>query len=493
MRQHLQRLGTDTAIYGVSTIVGRLLNFLLVPFYTNLLLPADLGIVSYVYSIIAFLNVLYGYGMESAYFKYATSREIGTAKENFSLPFMSLFASSIFFSLILLGFQGTWGEMLRLPERYGGIVTYAALIMALDAAAIIPFAALRLERRAKTFAVIKVLNIAVNVLLNVLLLVVLRMGVMGVFVSGLAASAVTLLALLPTIVRNFSWEFDGSLYAALLKFALPYIPAGLATQAIQVIDRPIMRALTDDATVGIYQANYRLGIFMMLIVQMVDFAWRPFYFSIAGEPNAREVFARTLTYLVLVMTGVFLLLTLFIRDLVAIHLFGHYLIHPSYWGGLGVVPIVLLGYMFLGISNNFSAGVYIEKKTQYLPVITFIGAGVNIAANYLLIPTMGVLGGAWATLLAYLAMALVLYGVAQRVYPVVYEFGRLLKIAAAAAVIVILFLLLPFAAMGTWAALILKAGLVLLFPGLVVMMKFFEKGEKAFIKELFSRFTSAAA
>jgi O-antigen/teichoic acid export membrane protein len=484
MRQHLQRLGTDTAIYGVSTIVGRLLNFLLVPFYTNILLPEDLGIVSYVYSIIAFLNVIYAYGMESAYFKYSTSQEIGTAKQNFSVPLLSLFTSSILFSVILLTLQGSVNEALHIPAKYYNIVGYAAIIIALDAMAIIPFAALRLERKAKTFAAVKVLNILINVVLNIILLLVLKMGVAGIFISGLAASAVTLLLLIPTIVRNFSWEMNVPLLSALLTFALPYIPAGLATQAIQVIDRPIMRALTDDTTVGIYQANYRLGIFMMLIVQMFDFAWRPFYFSMAKEPNAKQLFARVLTYLVLIMTTVFLVLTLFIRDFVALRLFGHHIIHQSYWTGLNVVPVVLLGYLFLGISNTVSAGVYIEKKTKYLPMITFIGAVVNIVANYMLIPSIGIIGGAWATLLAYLIMAVVLYIVAQRVYPMKYEFGRLGKISFAAGIVIALYFIVPLATLGSLFAIAIKLGLIIVFFLLIVGMRFFEKGERAFIKQL---------
>ena len=491
MRQHLKRLGTDTAIYGVSTIVGRLLNFLLVPFYTNILLPEDLGIVSYVYSIIAFLNVIYAYGMESAYFKFSTSQELGTTKQNFSVPMLSLCTSSLLFSIVLLALQGSLNAALHIPAKYYSIVGYAAVIMALDTAAIIPFAALRLERRAKTFAAVKVSNILINIVLNIVLLLGLKMGVAGIFISGLAASAVTLVLLIPTIIRNFSWEMNTPLLTALLTFALPYIPAGLATQAIQVIDRPIMRALTDDATVGIYQANYRLGIFMMLIVQMFDFAWRPFYFSMAKEPNAKQLFARVLTYLVFIMTVVFLVLTFFIRDFVALRIFGHHIIHPNYWTGLSVVPIVLLGYLFLGVSNTFSAGVYIEKKTKYLPVITFIGAGVNIVANYLLIPAIGILGGAWATFLAYLIMAFVLYLVAQRVYPMTYEFGRLAKIAFAAGIAVALYAILPLAGFSTLFALFSKFALVILFFLLIAGMRFFEKGEQAYIRQLVMSVRSA--
>ena len=279
MRQQITRLGTDTLMYGVSTILGRLLNFLLVPLYTNILSPGDLGIVSYVYSLIAFVTVLYSYGMESAYFKYSTSLEIGSPEENFSTPFSSLFSSSVFFSLFIVAAQSPLSRMLHIPESYGAIIPCTAGIMAFDAMAIIPFASLRMEHKPKIFAALKFLNIVINVSLNIVFLVVLRMGVPGVFLSSLIASGVTLLLLLPTILRQFTISVNGQLLKSLLRFALPYIPAGLATQAVQVIDRPILRSLTDDATVGIYQANYRLGIFMMLVVQMYDFAWRPFFFA----------------------------------------------------------------------------------------------------------------------------------------------------------------------------------------------------------------------
>jgi O-antigen/teichoic acid export membrane protein len=202
-----------------------------------------------------------------------------------------------------------------------------------------------------------------------------------------------------------------------------------------------MLLLTNLAVVGVYQANYRLGIFMMLIVSMYDYAWRPFFLSHASEPGAKDLFARALTYCVAGMTGVFLAVSMFIGDVVRIRIFGRYIIHPDYWGGLSIVPVVLVAYMFLGMYNNLVAGVYIEKKTQRLPMITLAGALVNIGANFLLIPVLGMMGGAVATLLAYAVMALVLYVDVRKFYPVRYEWGRIAHLAAVAGVTYLLFLL----------------------------------------------------
>ncbi len=487
MLRDLKRLGSETAIYGTSTIVGRFLNFLLVPFYTNVLRPGDYGIVTYVYSLIAFVNVLYAYGMESAFFKYASTGELGSKRETFSTAWLSLATTTAAFSLVLILLAFPLGEFLRIPEEHSSILFYSAGMLAFDTLAIIPFAHLRMEHRARQFALLKVINIVLNVGMNVVLLVGFHRGLEGIFISGCTASAVTLVLLLPTIVRMLEGKVHGKLLRALLRFGLPSIPAGLAAMAVQVIDRPILRALTDDATVGIYQANYRLGIFMMLVVQMYDYAWRPFYFAVAQERNAKELFSRVLTYLFFLMCAIVLALTFFVSDLAKLSLFGRHLIHPSYWSGLPLVPIVLFGYLFLGIYTNVSAGIYIEKKTGTLPFVTLIAAAVNVGANYLLIPPMGMVGAAWATFLAYAAMAAAGFAAAQRVYPIRYEWGRLGKIAAATAITIAGYYVLGFGREGSLLSFAVKVGYLVLFLLLMAGMKFFHAGELTYLKNVFTK------
>jgi len=480
MLAQIKRLGTDTAIYGISTVVGRFLNFILVPFYTNVLHPSEYGVVANVYAIIAFLNIVYAYGMESAYFKYASTKELGSERQNFSTPFISLCVSSAVFSAILVALAPSASRWLGVPPTESSVVPLSAGILFFDTIAIVPFASLRMQQKPLLFGTLKILNIVVNVAANLILLLHFHAGVEGIFLSGLIASGVTVLVLVPTIVRQFTPDFEGSLYRALLAFALPYVPAGLASMVIQVVDRPIMRLLTSDATLGVYQANYRLGIFMMLIVSMFDYAWRPFFLAHADAPDAKKLFARVLTYFSVFMTGVFLVLTFFIGDIVRIRLFGRTIIHPDYWGGLSIVPVVLLAYMFLGVYNNLIAGVYIQKKTQHLPAITLIGALVNIAANFLLIPALGMMGGAIATLLAYAAMAAALYRSVQSYYPVPYEWGRIAKVASSAAIAFVLFLLC-----GPWVNhFVLSVGLLLLFVVSLYLMRFFDRQEMQAIGRL---------
>ncbi len=481
MLDKIKSLGADTAIYGVSTIVGRFLNFLLVPFYTNVLETSQYGVVATVYSYIAFMNILYMYGMESAYFKYASTKEIGDEKDIFSTPFLSVLVTSLLFSGLIFFNNVRLAPIAEVPLRYADTIKYSALMLLLDSVAVIPFAALRLERKVKTFAAIKVINIVVNVTANIILLLVFHLGVEGIFISGVVASATSVVLLLPTIVRKIGIRFSKDLYKALLRFGLPYVPAGLAAMMVQVIDRPILLALTNESTVGIYQANYRLGIFMMLIVSMFDYAWRPFFLTHASEPNAKEMYSKILTYFVFFSAVVVLLVSLYVDDLVKVRVFHKFIINPAYWSGLGIVPIILIAYLFNGMYVNFMAGIYIEKKTSHLPYITGIGAAINVVANLLLIPKYGMFGAAWATFLAYGSMAIGLYVVSHRFYPVHYEFGRLSKIGVALFVVVLAhaFRHQLFPALGEQT---FKAAAFLSFFIMLFLFKFPTKGELSFIR-----------
>jgi O-antigen/teichoic acid export membrane protein len=480
----IKRLGTDTAVYGVSTILGRFLTFFLTPFYTHILPPAELGIVATMYAYIAVLNVVYVYGMESAYMKYVSTLEGGTRKQTFTLPVLSVVLSSILLSGLGILFRTPLASAADLLPSSESLIVYSALILFFDAAAVVPYAELRMARKARLFAGIKLVQIVINVICNLVLLMRFHMGVEGIFISNVVSSGAAVLMLLPTIVANWGGPWSRSLYRALLMFGLPYVPAGLAAMIIQVINRPILEVLKGRAAVGIFQANYRLGIFMMLLVSMFDFAWRPFFLSHAADPDAKPLFARIMTYAVLLYTIVLLVLGFFIADIVKAPIFGgHPLVAPAYWGGLNVVPVILLAYLFLGIYNNLVAGIYIEKKTGYLPLITAAGALVSVVANYLLIPPFDLMGAAIATLLSYVVMAGGLYIVTARIYPVHYEWGRIAKIAIAAAGVWVTYVLLD----SLTGSLIWKGSLIAFFLFLMFLMRFFTPGEMRVLVSVFRK------
>ncbi|MFN3872832.1 MAG: lipopolysaccharide biosynthesis protein [Ignavibacterium sp.] len=435
MLNKLKELTKDTAIYGISTMVGRFLNFILVPFFTNIFDPNQYGYVMILYAYIALFNIVYVYGLDSAYLKYAAFKEIGDEKDNFSTPYLSIFFTSIIFSLIIILLRNQVAYTINLPDEFTYLIILSTLIIFFDSNASIPFLKLRLERKAKYFSFLKVLNIVINLTANFILILKFRMGIEAIFISNLIASALTLIFLLPTIVKTFRPKFHLTLYKKLIRFGLPYLPAGLAVMMVQVIDVPILESLTDVDTVGIYKANYKLGIFMMLFVSMFQYAWQPFFLNNAKEENAKEIFSKVLTYFTVVGSFLVIFLSLFISELVKINFAGFYLLGEKYWSGIPIVPIILLGYFFNGLYVVFSAGIYIEEKSIFAPIVTGLGALVNVAVNFALIPSLNIIGAALATLASYFVMATGYYIVTQKYYHIHYEYSKIIKMFFAIMVI----------------------------------------------------------
>ncbi len=426
MIDKLKSLSKDTLIYGSSTIIGRFLNFFLVPFYTHKFLPAEYGIVAILYSYIAILNVFFSIGLESGYMKFASTLEKGTKKQNFSNPYIIVFVNSLLLSSLIFFFSSHLSNVFQIEEKYSYLIRYSALILLFDTVILIPFAYLRLHNKAKTFAGIRIVNILINVILNFILISYLNFGIEAVFISNLISSIITFIFLIPVLKENFDLSFSRELVSELLRFSIPYIPAGIAANLVQIIDRPILKYLTDDKTVGIYQANYKLGIFMMLVVSMFEFAWRPFFLNNAKDPDAKNIFSKVLTLFVLLSSFFFLVISVFIGDIVKIDLpFGYNLIGKAYWAGLSIVPIVLFAYLLNGMYVNFMAGIYIEKKTKYLPLITGLGAVSNIIVNFILIPKYSYMGAAVATLVSYLIMMLGIYYISNKYYKINYEYKKI--------------------------------------------------------------------
>ncbi len=472
MLDRIFKLGKEAAVYGLSSIVGRFLNFLLVPFYTNYLARAEYGIVSNVYAYIAFAFVLYGYGMDSAYMRFVASAESGDKKQTLSIPYFSLLVTSMLFSLGIHFYAPAISEAIG-AEGHANLIQYAGWILFFDTLVIVPFAYLRMTNRAKVFAGLRILNIIINVVLTILMLVFFKMQLEAVFIANLIASAATAVKLAWIALPQLTVRLSGRLFKQMLGFGLPYIPAGLAGIAIQVIDRPIVKALTDNDTLGLYQANYRLGVLMMLVVGMFDYAWRPFFLTHARDNDAPRLFSKVFTYLVTLLMLVFVTGSFFVEDIVRMRLFGGYCSNPNYGEGLSIVPIVLLAYVFTGAYVNFVVGVYLEKKTKYLPYATGAGALVNVVVNLALIPKFGITGAAIATLLSYVVMAIGIYFPSQRLYHVEYEWGRLARVTLAACAVVVPVLLLglePASAVG----IAVKLGFTALFVLLVFMLKVFD-------------------
>lgn len=444
MREQLKALSKETLIYGVSTVVGRFLNFLLVPFYVNVLRSSvEYGVATSLYTYISFLTIIYTLGLEASYFRYAAKaegeqRSLAEEKRLFSSPFLFVLLVGGTLTAVLLlvapllvypAFHDPKLNITPMVPMLTVILRYGAGILLLDSLNMLPFAVLRLNHRAKWFATIRLVNILLTLVLNFLFILGFHWGVEGIFLANLTASAVMMLMLMPTVLRYFEFKVARDVMKKMMPFGLTNVPAYLSSMMVQVIDRPIVQSLLGLAVLGVYQANYRMGFTMMVFVSLFEYAWRPFFLRQAktDDDRARLLFSRVFTYFMLIAVFGFLFLSFVLPYIVATPLpFIHHRIFQKveYLRGIHIIPIVLAAYIFQGMYTNFIAGIYIKEHNKVLPWITGLGAAVNIATNLLLIPLWGITGAAFATLFAYIAMAAALYVQAQRVYFIPYDWRR---------------------------------------------------------------------
>jgi O-antigen/teichoic acid export membrane protein len=465
MSDKILRLGRETLIYGTSTIAARLFNFFLVPVYTYCLTSADYGAAATVFAFMALLNIAYQYGMDQAYLRFAAENKESDA---FSTPFIAVCFSAVLLSAIIFVLSPWIAVALGLGARYAYLIKISTAVMALDSLNIVPFAKLRLQHRAWYFAGTRTLSIMVNVAGNIIALVYLKAGLSGIFIAGIFASLTSLILLLPVIARDFAPRFNKALFKEMFAFAWPFVPAGAASILVNVIDKPLLSHMAGLANVGIYQANFKIGIFMMLFVSMFDQAWRPFFIQHAKEAGHKELFAKIFTLFAAGAGWVFAGLTMLMPALIQTPVFGKYLIHPDYWGGLNIIPLVLAGYLFYGFYINFMLAPVLTKKTQVLMWVTLLGALASVAVNIILVPRVGITGAGWAIFISYIMMAGALFVFLQRHYPIAYEYKKLCLIAACITAMLMLNLYLSAAA--DIKTIAIKAAALALYPAVVFLI-----------------------
>ena len=435
----VKSLAKDTAIYGVSSIVGRFLNWCLVPLYTRLF-PEDMyGVVTYVYSIVALALIILTYGMETGFFRFANHERYSNPDEVYSTSLTSLgFTSTLFFALVLLFLEPVSRAM-----ECGGHESYVwmmALAVAIDAYSCIPFAYLRYKKRPVRFAMLKLVNIGLNIVLNIFFLLicpwlmrvapgwvewfyVADFGIGYIFLSNLIASAVTLVMLLPDIVR-IPLKFNGRLLREMRAYSFPLLVLGIAGIMNQTLDKilyPVLATSDAMAGLGIYGANYKIAIVMVMFIQAFRFAYEPFIFSQSRErgDNKLQAYRDAMKYFVIFALFIFLGVMYYLDIL-------RYFVRPDYWAGLKVVPVIMAAEFFFGIFFNLSLWYKLTDKTVWGTWFSLLGLAVTVVLNVLLVPRYGYMGCAWAAFCCYGVMMLASYFVGNAKYPIGYNVGRLM-------------------------------------------------------------------
>jgi len=418
----IKKLLTHSVIYGVGYVFSRFLTFLLLPLYTNLLSQSQYGLITMGYLFLGIVKIFYTYGLDSAFLRYyEVSDDDNERHLLFSTAFWSVFSTSLLLSLIVIALQKPIAVFLFEDPAYSTVVLLLGMILFTDALNILPRTLLRIREQAIQYTLVILLNVSVTLGLNIYLIGYRDMGVLGAFIANTIASLAMLLALSPMIFRGVRIEFSKIRWQELLRFGIPLVPAGLAATALELIDRLLLKELTDLSTVGLYTSGYKLGIFMMLVVTAFYYAWQPFFMKEGQEEGGPQLFSKIFTYFLFILGGLFVGLTLFLGEIVNISLFGVDILGEGFRGALPIVPIIFAAYMFYGAYINFLPGVYLQAKSSRLALYTGSGALVNILGNLLLIPIFGIFGAAWSTLLGYATMAFLLYFTNQRLYPTPYN------------------------------------------------------------------------
>ncbi len=432
----LKRLASQTAVYGISSITGRFLNYLLVPLFTYYFTPAEYGVVSEFYAYAGFFAVILVFGFETGYFRFR-NKDGSTPDVAYSTALRFLLIANLGFFLLLLLSSDALAHALQ-HDGHPEYIVWIAAILAMDAIGAVAFAKLRAQEKALRFAGIKIFEILVNVGLCLLFIVVLRnaadswaaglwdpaMGIGYIFIANLIASGAKLLLLAPQL-RGVTHGFDAALFNKMLHYSLPMVVIGFAGIVNEMLDRAMMKYLLPGDTqanltqLGIYSACYKLSIVMSLFIQAFRYAAEPFFFAHAGDKNAPNTYARVLTYFVMFCAFIFLLVTLYLDIF-------KYFVGAAYREGLFVVPILLLANLFLGIYVNLSIWYKLTDRTLLGAYVSIGGALITVVLLLWWVPLFGYAGAAWATLACYTSMALASYLLGRKYYPVPYDVKRVL-------------------------------------------------------------------
>lgn len=478
----IKSLARDTAVYGLSSIVGRFLNWCLVPLYTITFSQAEYGVVTLVYSVVAVVLLMLTYGMETGFFRFANHERWHDPMEVYSTALISLAASSALFILGMMCVLGPASRWLECGE-HPSFVGMMAVCVALDAFTALPFSYLRYRGRAMRFAAIRLAGIAVNIGLNLFFILLCpwlhkvapgsvgffydpSFGIGYIFLSNLVASALTLLLLIPELC-GFRRRFNGRLWREMIVYSAPLLVLGVAGIMNQTIDKILFPLLVADradamAQLGIYGANYKIAIIMVMFIQAFRFAYEPFIFSRSrdrGEDRTRA-FSDAMKYFVLFALLIFLGV-MFYLDII------RYFISPRYFSGLRVVPVVMLAEFFFGVFFNLSLWYKLTDRTMWGAWFSLLGLAVTVGLNALLVPRIGYMGCAWAALCSYGVMMLASYFVGLHYYPIPY---RLRRIGAYCALAAVLYAagVHGLADAPRWAAYAVRALLLAVYVGAVV-------------------------
>lgn len=426
----LKKLFQQTFIYGLATVLPRVLSVVLVRLYTQVFEEAaGYGEYTTIYAWIAIFNVFLSYGMETAFFRFY--QQDYNKGQVVSTSLTSLLFSSLGF--LFLGFLFA-APLSAFTGIRAGFISYTLLILVLDALVVVPFAILRAHQKPKQYAIIKFCNVLINLCLNLFFLLLLpkwatqgefwaslylpNFAIQYIFIANLIASAFTLLYFLPVYFKT-PLGINKAIWVSMITYAYPVMIAGLAFTVNEVFDKILLDQMVGKEQSGIYAACYKLALFMTLYGTAFRLGVEPFFFSYAKNEDAPKTYATITKFFIILGSFIVLTVMVFVKPLGSL-----LLRNEVYWTGIEVVPLILMASFFLGIYHNFSVWYKITNRTQFGAIISSVGALVTLAVNFAFIPKYGYWASAWATFMAYMTMMLLSYYFGRKYYPIPYNLRK---------------------------------------------------------------------
>ena len=439
----IKKLAGQTIIYGIGSILPRVLNLIVfLPLLTRVLGRADYGIQGIMYSFAGFVIMMITFRMETALFRFGSKAD--QLEKTFSTAFTSIFTVAVFLiSLIYWQSEPIAGILTKIEDQ--PYVKYIALICFFDILSAVPFARLRIENKAFKFSLIKMISVIINICVLIFLLKLLPnldlswikfqsdQQLAYVFIANVIGSALTFLMLSGEILKN-KWSIDKVLLGKMVQYAWPLVIVGIAGLMSTILDRWLIATFSlgteeqNEIASGLFNAAVKFAVIMQLFTQAFNYAAEPFFFKQADSKDAQQTYADVARAFTLVGSFAFLFI-LYYLDVLQLILLG-----DVFRGGLRVVPVLLLAYLFLGLYYNFSVWYKIKDKTKVGAVIAVIGAVISLAINICLIPKMGIIASAWAALATFSSMALMGYFIGRKYYPIPYRMDKILGIIGLAVV-----------------------------------------------------------
>jgi O-antigen/teichoic acid export membrane protein len=479
MFRQLLRLAKHSITYGLGAAMSGVVAFFLIPVYTRYLTPADYGGLEIFQTTLSILSIIFVMGLTTAlfrsYFNYDNEEKRKTVV---GTTFLFLTGTSALFLLILMALAGDFSALLFGSVEYAVYFRVIFLTSFFDVGIVIAFSVFRAREESKKYAIFALVRFLAAAGLNILFVVVLHKGVLGILLGGLIAAFLLYSILLRDIIKNAKLRFSIAELKEMLSFGLPLVPAGLAAWIMTMADRYFLQFLSTSQELGLYSLGYKFGMVVQaLIVGPIILAWGPFFWSVTKEKNAKEIYSSVLTYFALVGMAVALVLSVLSKEILVI------MTTPPFYGAYKVIPLIAVSYVLYGCYQILSPGILLERKTKYLAFIVGFGAAVNLGLNYLLIPSYGMMGAAVATVISYLLLPIGSYFVSRRYYPIKYEWGRVAKIFIAAALVFVGSLFIKNDS--TIIAGLFKLLSLLGFPLLLFAFRFFKPEEIQKTKEIF--------